>query len=80
MSLLKDTCSFGPNYVIDLVTWRKRKNTLVGRVVKITVKLRTDRKEKEKMSFQKRQFTIEHGKLFFLYFQGLQQSCPSPDR
>lgn len=57
LCLLKYTCNFGPNYMTHLVTCRKRKNTLVGRVVKITVKLRTDKdREKErKMPLKKRQ-------------------------
>lgn len=68
MSLLKDTCNFGPNYITDLVTHRKRKNMLVGRGVEIIVKSRTDkdRERERKMTFQKKtkqaskQFTIEH--------------------
>lgn len=57
LRLLKYTCNFGPNYMTDLVTCRKRKNTLVGRGVKITVKLRTDKdREKErKMPLKKRE-------------------------
>lgn len=43
--------------ITDVVTCRKRKNTLVGRGVKIIVKWRTDKdKERErKVTFQKRQ-------------------------
>lgn len=55
MSLLKDTCNFGPNYITDLVTCSERKSTLGGRGVQIIVKLRTDkdRERERKMTFQK---------------------------
>jgi len=57
MSWLKDACNFGRNYITDLVTCRKRKNTLVGRGVKIFLKFRTDkaRERERKMMFQKNQ-------------------------
>lgn len=77
MSLLKDTCNFGPNYVTELVTRRKRKNTLVGRGVKIIVKLRTDkdRERERKTTFQKRKDKQEGNLLLNINFLGNYFSC-----
>lgn len=77
MSLLKDSCNFGPNSVTDLVTCRKRKNRLVGRGVKIIVKLRTDkdRERERKMTFQKRQDKQVNNLLLNINLLGNYFSC-----